>query len=149
MYVLKSGTPVARESAANLVSLLSTDPTARARFAELNVEALLTRLAEIGSPSGKKAANKALQLLRSPIPPQSTKVQPTKTFKAKESVDTIAVEQFAQETQTFSFSFSPSSSSSSSRPSASNKEAKTTIPKKQIGFVNNYRLRAPIRSSHI
>lgn len=153
VYVLKSGTPLARESAAQLVSLLSQDPTARIRFEELNVVPLLLRLEEIGSPSGKKAAAKALLNLRTPIS-QSTKSQqqqqqqqgqPTKIFKAKDLRDPVAaaVEHLIADPdeQPITISFSS--------PATISRVGKTTTPKKQKGFVNNYRLRAPARTSHI
>lgn len=157
VYVLKSGTPLARESAAQLVSLLSQDPTARIRFEELNVVPLLLRLEDIGSPSGKKAAAKALLNLRAPIsqstksqqqPQQQQQGQPTKIFKAKDLRDPVAaaVEHLIADPdpdheQPITISFSS--------PATISRVGKTTTPKKQKGFVNNYRLRAPARTSHI
>lgn len=160
VYVLKSGTPQARENAANLISALSQDPTARLRFAEFDVENLLTKVTVSGTTGGKKVAAAALQQLRQPIVSQPA--QSTSSF----SVNKQATKQAAS-AATFKTAKAATVSSITPDPQyehlhqqppqqqhvkldlnfVPSKEIPEGPPKQQKGFVNNYRLRA--RSSHM
>eukprot|EP00026_Physarum_polycephalum_P012675 Phypoly_transcript_13002.p1 GENE.Phypoly_transcript_13002~~Phypoly_transcript_13002.p1 ORF type:complete len:195 (+),score=30.77 Phypoly_transcript_13002:476-1060(+) len=131
VYALKSGTPLARERAAALVVEFSQDETARRRFEELNVLSLLQRVTEIGTPNAKKHAVNAIRKLQHPI-------EPTSTSPATSSVLPL-------HTHHEPLSFQPAEDWLKS----STNDHKQGPPKKKNIFVNNYRLRAPARASHI
>jgi hypothetical protein len=132
VYALKSGTPLARERAAALVVEFSQDETARRRFEELHVQALLQRVTEIGNANAKKHANTAIRKLQHPIEPTAA------------TSPSPAARELTPQNHHEPLSFKPAEDWLKGLTN-DNKQG----PKKKNSFVNNYRLRAPSRASHI